>query len=128
VGADLASAEAAGDIVEVQQLTAERAGLEQRLGELEKVLPEYQELDDARVVALELRSRARNRLSRTQVEIRLTEPDNVRKDITTTQLPRTTTVVQGAVAAAAATSFLLFVVFVLPDLLRPRRPRPVDVR
>ena len=128
VRADLASAEAAGDTIEVQQLMAERAGLEQRLGELEHVLPEYQELDDARVVALELRSRARNRLSRTQVEIRLTEPDNVRQDITTTQMPRTTTVVQGAVAAAAATLFLLFVVFVLPDLLRPRRSRPIDVR
>ena len=126
--ADLASAEAAGDSVEVGQLTPEVAELEQRLGVLEEVLPRYQELDDARAVALELRSRARDRLARKQAEIRLTDPDNVRQGITTTQMSRTSRVVQGAIAAAAATLFLLFVVFLLPDLLRPGRSRRVDVR
>ena len=126
--ADLASAEAAGDSVEVGQLTPEVAELEQRLGVLEEVLPRYQELDDARAVALELRSRARDRLARKQAEIRLTDPDNVRQGITTTQMSRTSRVVQGAIAAAAATLFLLFVVFLLPDLLRPGRSRRLDVR
>lgn len=121
--ADLARAEAAGDSIEAQQITAELVELEERLKTLEGVLPEYQELNDARAVALELRSRARDRLAGKQAEIRLTDPDNVRRDITTVALSRASRVVQGAVAAVALALFLLFAMFVLPDLLRPGRSR-----
>lgn len=117
----IAEAEAVGDTVEVARATASINELQQRLTKLEGVLPEYQELDDARAVALELRSSARDRLAGKQAEIRLTDPENVRQDITTRALSKTRRVAQGAAAAVAASVFLLFAVFVLPDLLRPRR-------
>lgn len=118
--ADIAQAEAVSDTVEAQRGTAAVTELTERLTSLEGLLPEYQELDDARSVALDLRSSARDRLASKRAEIRLTDPENVRQDISTTQLSRAARVVQGTGVAIAVSLFLLFAVFILPDLLRPR--------
>lgn len=117
----ITEAQAVGDSVEVARATAAVNELQQRLTKLEGLLPQFQQLDDARAVALELRSNARDRLASKQAEIRLTSPENVRQDVTTRQLSKLARVVQGTAAAVAAAVFLLFAIFVLPDLLRPRR-------
>jgi hypothetical protein len=119
--ARVAEAQAVGDSIGAARAQASVQELTQRLTSLEGLLPEFQELDDARAVALELRSNARDRLASKQAEIRLTDPENVRQDVSTRPLSRLARVVQGTAAAVAASVFLLFALFVLPDLLRPRR-------
>lgn len=122
--ASLAEAEATDDAVEAAQASATVDEMTATMSELERLLPEFEQLDDARRVALDLRSGARDRLARKQAEIRLTDPENVRQDITTAELPRTPRIVQGTVAAVVVAVFLLCSAFVLPDLLRPRHRRP----
>lgn len=119
--AQIAEAEAVWDSIDAARAKASVNELQRRLTKLERVLPQYQQLDDARAVALELRSNARDRLASKQAEIRLTDPENVRQDITTRPLSKLARVAQGTAAAVAGAVFLLFAIFVLPDLLRPRR-------
>ena len=124
VKAEHEQAEAIGDAAEIERIAAAQAELTNTLESLKELLPQYEKLNDARTVALELRSAARDRLASKRAEIRLTRPENVRRDIMTTALSRTQRALQGAVVSMAAALFLLFVVFVLPDLFRvPRGSR-----
>jgi hypothetical protein len=116
--AQRARAEASGDTAEVARAESTEDELTGTLESLQELLPEYQTLDDARVVALELRSSARDRLASKRAEIRLTRPENVRHDITTSALSRLRRCVQGAIVAMAAGLFALFVLLILPDVLR----------
>jgi hypothetical protein len=118
---DAAEADASGDAAGLARATAVVEELSQTLGSLQRLLPEYEQLDDARMVALELRSAARDRLASKEAEIRLTSAENVRRDISTTQQSRARLIVQGALAAVAVSLFLMFALFVLPGLLWPRR-------
>ena len=118
--ADLAEAESLGDPVAIANTSAAIEQLEDEHDKLERTLPEYQQLDDARMVALNMRSQARDRLARKQAEIRLTEQDNLRRDVSTRQTSQGRRVLQGAAAAAAVALFLELGVIVLPDLVRPR--------